>query len=118
MLMMANPKLYDSQSKTQPDPVDVFPFRPRLPRPVISDDPRDILRCLVLADGCVKKVGEICEKNPKAAQWLLQKIEDVDDLRVRNGKPSGRFDAYANAARQALCRVECNALLVKMFGGN
>lgn len=70
-----------------------------------------------MTDGCVKKVGEICEENPTTARWLLQKIEEVDDLRVRDGKAPGRFDAYADVARQALARVACRALLDDMRKG-
>ena len=64
-----------------------------------------------MTDGPVDEVGRICEKNPQTAQWLLRKIEEVDDLRVRDGKASGRFDLYADAARQAIARFECRAII-------
>lgn len=67
-----------------------------------------------MTDGPVDEVGRICEKNPLTAEWLVRKIEDVDDLRVRDGKAPGRFKLYADAARQALCRVECMVILTKI----
>lgn len=111
--MIANPKLIGTVSKTPRDPGGVFPYQPQR-KLKLSEDPRDILTRLVLSDGCVKMVGEICEKNPQTAQWLLRKIEELDDLRVRDGKASGRFNVYSDVARQALARVAAMAILDKI----
>lgn len=111
--MIENPKLFGIQSNPPRQPGGIFIYQPQR-KLRLSEDPQDILTRLVLSDGYVKTVGEICEKNPQTAEWLIRKIATVDELRVRAGKASGRFEAYANAARQALCRVECNALLDSM----
>ena len=71
---------------------------------------------IVLSGGPIKHVGEICEKNPEAAAWLIKKIEDVDESRVRDGRAAGYFDVYAAAARHALARIACAALLAEIDG--
>lgn len=115
--IIANTKLIGSQSETPLDSrAGVLPYQPQRNHP-IHEDPRDVLTRLVLRDGCVKMVGEICEKNPNTAQWLIRKIENVDESRVREGKASGRFEAYASAARQAIARVACMALLDEIKKG-
>ena len=110
--MIANPKLIDGQSKTPQDPGDVFPSTPDH-----HPDPKELLRRLLGRQGSVKAVGEICEKNPKTAEWLIENIAEVDALRVRFGKAAGRFDVYADAARQALARVECRAVMARIAKG-
>lgn len=99
-----------------PAPVGVLPSNFQRQRPATSD-PAELLSRLVLAGGSVRDAGEICEKNPKAALWLIQKIEDVDELRVRNGRAPGYFNVYGAAARQALARVACDALLHEIESG-
>jgi len=112
--MIANLKLLDGQSKTPRNPGGVLLYRPQR-KLQLSDDPRDVLTRLILSDGPVDEVGAICEKNPQTAEWLIRKIEDVDDLRVRDGKASGRFGVYADVARQALARVAAMAILDKIM---
>ena len=112
--MKANTKLIGSQSKPPLKPGGVFPSSPQRKRQ-LSKDLRDILTCLVLSDGPIEEVGAICEKNSQTAEWLIRKIQDVDDLRVRDGKASGRFGVYADVARQALARVAAMAILDKMM---
>ena len=114
--MIANPKLIDGQFKTTRTPGGIFLYQPQR-KLKFSEDPRDVLTRLVLGDGCVKAVGEICEKNPQTAQWLIRKIAQVEELRVRDGKPPGRFDVYDAVARQAIARVACKALLDDIRGG-
>ena len=96
--MIENPKLFGIQSNPPRQPGGIFIYQPQR-KLRLSEDPQDILTRLVLSDGYVKTVGEICEKNPQTAEWLIRKIATVDELRVRAGKASGRFEAYANAAR-------------------
>lgn len=74
-----------------------------LPEKVLTD-PKKMLDRIIGRQGCELEVGKICEQHPDVVGWLLARIEGVNELRERDGRPPAH-EKYACAARLALTTI-------------